>query len=73
MIDTSRLSDTLIRKMHDAIREADEEDTAWRDAGGDPDQKHSGTRIYSDWRETRDTLESEMKKRDMDFDHIDLG
>lgn len=73
MIDTSKMSEPLLRKLHDAIREADDDDAAWRDAGCDPSQTHYGTRQYADWRDTRDVLEAEMHSRGMTFDHIDLG
>jgi hypothetical protein len=66
-MDISKMSEKLLRKMHDGIREAMDKD----DKDPRPLQdKEFGVRFYKDWKETADALEAEMTKRKMPFTKI---
>lgn len=59
-------SDNGLKMLHGAIKNALAQDDAIP-AGRD---KTYGVREYSDWRETADKIEAELKKRDVSFEMI---
>lgn len=65
-IDLSPFSDGGIRAMHDAIRRALDADLQ----NPDKTDPYYGVRDTSDWSDWRDSLESEMSRRGIEFTPI---
>jgi hypothetical protein len=62
-VDVGKFSDDGIKKMHDAVLDAlDQDDRA------PPNQlKRFGVRHFADWRQWSDALEAELQKRKISF------
>lgn len=59
------LSDKLLIQLHDAIRDAFEEDERLSEGN-----KQYGVREFADWRATSDAFEAELQQRSLDVEPI---